>query len=71
MISINIQAQIMPVYYANYESNRGKGNGKLYYRLFSLGSNLVFPGNEYEMDAFYNTYGTFKSQNIVSIATNS
>ncbi len=70
LISINIQAQIMPVYYANYESNRGKGNGKLYYRLFSLGSNLVFPGNENEMDVFYNTYGTFKSQNIVSIATN-
>lgn len=71
LFSFSLQAQITPVFFPNYESNRGKGNGKLYYRLFSLNSSLVFPNTEAEMDAFYTTYGTFKTANIVSIATNS
>lgn len=70
-LSFAVQGQIMPTYFPNYESNRGKGNGKLYYRLYSLSSPIVFPANEAEMDAFFNTYGTNKSQNLVSIATNS
>jgi len=70
-LSFAVQGQIMPTYFPNYESNRGKGNGKLYYRLYSLNSPIVFPDNEAEMDAFFNTYGTNKSQNLVSIATNS
>ena len=71
LFSFSLQAQLTPVFFPNYESNRGKGNGKLYYRLFSLNSSLVFPNTEPEMDAFYTTYGTFRTANIVSIATNS
>jgi hypothetical protein len=70
LVSLSLDAQIMSTYFPAYESNRGKGNGKLFYRLYSLNTNLAFPTTEAEMDAFYNTYGTFKSQNIVSIATN-
>ena len=71
LLSTAAQAQIMPTYFPSYESNRGKGNGKLYYRLYSLSSSLVFPETESQMDAFYTTYGTFKIQNFTSITTNS
>lgn len=72
LISITLfaQGQIVPTYYPSYESNRGKGNGKLFYRLYSLNNNLVFPDDETQMDAFFNTYGTSITQNIVSITTN-
>lgn len=65
------KAQILPTFYPSFESNRGQGNGKLFYRLYSLSSSLAFPNSEAEMDAFYNTYGTFRLKNSVSIATNS
>ena len=52
-LSLSMQAQLLPSYYPSYESNRGKGNGKLYYSLYSLNANLVFPDNESQMDAFF------------------
>ena len=70
LISISAVGQIMSTYYPAYESNRGKGNGRLYYRLYSLSNSLAFPLTETDMDAFFGTYGTFRSQNVVSIATN-
>lgn len=70
LISISAVGQIMSTYYPAYESNRGKGNGKLYYRLYSLSNSLAFPLTESDMDAFYSTYGTFRGQNVVSIPTN-
>lgn len=70
LISTAAQAQIIPTYFPNYESNIGKGNGKLYFRLYSLSTSLVFPDTESQMDAFFSTYGTFRIQNSVSIATN-
>jgi hypothetical protein len=69
-LSLSMQAQLLPSYYPSYESNRGKGNGKLYYSLYSLNANLVFPDNESQMDAFFGTYGTFKLQNVVPLPTN-
>ena len=68
-LSLSMQAQLLPSYYPSYESNRGKGNGKLYYSLYSLNANLVFPDNESQMDAFFGTYGTFRLQNVVPLPT--
>ncbi len=70
LLAISSKAQIMPTYFPAYEANRGKGNGRLYYKLYSLASNLVFPETEAAMDAFYTTYGTFRSQNSVRLTTN-
>lgn len=69
LLTMRLQAQFMPPYYPVYESNRGKGNGKLYYKLYSLSSSLVFPQTEAAMDAFYTTYGTFRSQNSLNIVS--
>lgn len=68
-LSLSMQAQLLPSYYPSYESNRGKGNGKLYYSLYSLNANLVFPDNESQMNAFFGTYGTFRLQNVVPLPT--
>jgi hypothetical protein len=68
LLAFSSQAQLLNTYYPVYESNRKKGNGKLYYRLYSLNSSIVFPNTEAEFDNTYTTYGTFQTQGTTNLA---
>jgi hypothetical protein len=70
LIALSAKAQIMPTYFPTYEANRGKGNGRLYYKLYSLATNLVFPETEAAIDAFFTSYGTFRIQNNLAVSVN-
>lgn len=70
LLAYSAHAQIMSTYFPTYESNRGKGNGKLSYRLYSLASTIVFPANETDMDNMYGTYGAYRTASNLSIITN-
>lgn len=69
---LNSNSQILPVQYAVYESNRGKGNGKLYYKLYSVSTSSVFPASSTDFDTYLSTYGgTYRSGGTFNVATNS
>lgn len=64
-------SQVFPTKFPLLESNRGKGNGKLYYKLYSLSTNSVFPNTEAEYDTYIGTYGTFRMGSTFNVTTNS
>jgi len=68
--AFTIQAQMLPTYFPTYEANRGKGNGKLFYRLYSTNnSSLYSPSTAAEFDAFFPNYTTFQTSGEVSVAS--
>lgn len=66
---LNATSQVLPTRFSIYESNRGKGNGKLFYKLYSLSTSSVFPANAAEYDTYLSTYGTFKLGGVFNVAT--
>ncbi len=69
---LNSNSQILPVQYSVYESNRGKGNGKLYYKLYSVSTSSVFPASSTDFDTYLSTFGgTYRSGGTFNVATNS
>lgn len=68
---LNSNSQILPVQYSVYESNRGKGNGKLYYKLYSVSTTSVFPASSADFDTYLSTYGTYRIRGTFNVATNS
>lgn len=71
LFSLNSNSQILPVQYSVYESNRGKGNGKLYYKLYSVTTSSVCPVNSADYDTYLSTYGTFRIGGTFNVSTNS
>jgi Concanavalin A-like lectin/glucanases superfamily/PA14 domain len=70
LLAFSSQAQLLNTYYPVYESNRKKGNGKLFYRLYSLSTSVVFPNTETELDNTFTTYGTYQAQGTTTLAVN-
>lgn len=68
---LNSNSQILPVQYSVYESNRGKGNGKLYYKLYSVSTSSVCPVNSADYDTYLSTYGTFRLGGTFNVSTKS
>lgn len=68
---LNSNSQILPVQYSVYESNRGKGNGKLHYKLYSVSTSSVFPTSSADYDTYLSTYGTFRIGGTFNVLTNS
>lgn len=65
---IDAQAQFLATYYPTLQSNRGKGNGKLSYRIYSSSTTSVFPASSGEFDSYLSTYNTFKGSATVKLA---
>lgn len=61
------QAQFLAPYYPTLQSNRGKGNGKLSYRIYSSSTTSVFPATSAEFDSYLTTYNTFKAAATVKV----
>ncbi len=72
LITLGASCQVLTTKFPFLESNRGKGNGKLYYKLYSLNStNIAFPNTEADYDSYLGTYGTFKLGSTFNVSTNS
>lgn len=68
-ISFVAQGQIMPTYYSTLESNRPKGNKRLFYRLYS-GSTSTYPANATEFETNFTTAANYKLSGYVALASN-
>ena len=62
------QAQFLAPYYPALQSNRGKGNGKLSYRIYQSSTASVFPATSAEFDSYLTTYNTYKAGATVKLA---
>jgi hypothetical protein len=69
IISYPIFGQFLTPFYPTLESNRGKGNQKLFYRLYSTNTSSVFPNTATEFDNFFGTYATFQFGSEVKLNT--
>lgn len=69
LISMTAFGQIMPSYFPAYESNRGKGNKYLYYRLYTS-SNSTNPNSAAEFESTYVTAANYKTSGYVTLASN-
>jgi hypothetical protein len=62
-------AQLVPNYYATFESNRPKGNKYLYYRLYSTSAS-AFPANATEFETNFANSANFKLAGYVPLTSN-
>lgn len=62
-------AQLVPNYYATFESNRPKGNKFLYYRLYSTSAS-AFPANATEFETNFANSANFKLAGYVPLTSN-
>jgi Concanavalin A-like lectin/glucanases superfamily/PA14 domain len=69
LFSISAIGQIMSTYYPTFESNRGKGNKYLFYRLYSTSSS-TFPASAAEFEANFTTPANFKLAGYVPLSSN-
>lgn len=69
LFSISAVGQIMSTYYPAYESNRGKGNKYLFYRLYSTSSS-AFPASSAEFESSFTTAANFKLAGYVPLTSN-
>ncbi len=69
LFSISAIGQIMSTYYPTFESNRGKGNKYLFYRLYSTSSS-TFPASAAEFEANFTTSANFKLAGYVPLSSN-
>lgn len=61
-------AQLVPNYYATFESNRPKGNKYLYYRLYSTSAS-AFPANATEFETNFANSANFKLAGYVPLTS--
>lgn len=67
LMSCPIFGQFLSPYYSTLESNRGKGNQKLFYRLYSTSTSAVFPNSASEFDSFFSNYATFQTASEIKL----
>lgn len=72
LLTFSAHSQVLSTKFPFLESNRGKGNGKLYYKLYSINSsNPLFPKTEAEYDSYIGNYGTLRLGSTFNVLTNS
>lgn len=67
-LCLTVQAQFLAPFYSVLQSNRGLGNGKLTYRIYSSTTTSVFPANSAEFDSYLSNYNTLKKAEVVKIS---